>query len=73
MYLLFLYIQETLYLKLKLINLNFLNATQRKGILEELKTVFIISNVYVHIASKLMLSWCCSNLKKKSLVNIVTC
>ena len=37
MYLLFLYDQETLYLKLKLINLNLLNVTQCKGTLEELK------------------------------------
>ena len=37
MYLLFLYDQETLYLKLKLINLNFLDVTKCKGTLEELK------------------------------------
>ena len=37
MYLLFLYDLETLYLKLKLINLKLLNVTQRKGTLEELK------------------------------------
>ena len=37
MYLLFLYVHKTLYLKLKLINLNILNVTQRKGTLEESK------------------------------------
>ena len=37
MYLLFLYDLETLYLKLKLINLRLLNVTQRKGTFEELK------------------------------------